>query len=161
MGLIKNKRGEAGARQEGVGGTVSTEEPGPLLDPGQLLPGAKDARSLDVMSNGTLLLIICWDLEHSMWVTLKLDSSPGCQHKALMLETASQCHFQYSNGKTLPWTSWWSSPYLLSPPSCVLLFPLQPKLSTSALAAQEGTLTSTGCPGILCSSLLKLSGFAE
>ena len=33
MGLIKNKRdGEAGARQEGVGGTVSTEEPGPLVD---------------------------------------------------------------------------------------------------------------------------------
>ena len=34
MGLIKNKHdGEAGTRQEGVGGTVSTEEPGPLLDP--------------------------------------------------------------------------------------------------------------------------------
>ena len=60
MGLIKNKRdGEAGERQKAVGGTVSAKEPGPHLDPGQLPPGAKNARSLGFVSSGSLLLIVC------------------------------------------------------------------------------------------------------
>ena len=60
MGLIKNKRdGEASERQKAVGGTVSAKEPGPHLDPGQLPPGAKNARSLGFVSSGSLLLIVC------------------------------------------------------------------------------------------------------
>lgn len=66
-----------------------------------------------------------------------------------MLETASQCHFQYSNGKTVPWTSCQSSPYLLSSFMWPASFPLQP----SALAAPEGTRTSSWMPWMLCSKL--------
>lgn len=109
----------------------------------------KDARSLDFVSNGNLLLIVCWDLENTMWVTLKLDSSPGCQPKALdKLETASQCHFQYSNGKTVPWTSCQSSLSLSS-----FMWPALPTAAISSSSPRRNSDGPAGCPGMLCSKL--------
>lgn len=53
--MVKQARDRKGSGRDSV-----NREPGPLPStPGQLLPGAKDARSLDFVSNGNLLLIVC------------------------------------------------------------------------------------------------------